>query len=346
MTLYLVVFLCATAGTWLVRRLARRHNVMDIPGERSSHEQPTPRGGGVAIVVAVAVGLGFRIATGAEFPLGDAVWIFAGAFALALVGLGDDLLNLPVAPRLVVQFVVAILLACMGIRLDTLWLPFVGNVTTGLIAWPLTVLTMVTITNFFNFMDGIDGLAGGEAVLVGIFLATAAAITGQSELFAPCLAVAFAALGFLVFNFPPASIFMGDSGSLFLGFFFAAATVKMSQHAPSSLPLCFGLLLLGTFVFDAAFTICRRAKNREPLHKPHRSHLYQRLIILGLPHLHATLGEYALTLALGGSVLLGMYMGHTGRSLICLIWLFILVSIAFAVRLLEKSGWQWTEGNE
>ncbi len=331
-----LIFALAALGTARVRGAARRHGVLDVPGHRSSHQVPTPRGGGVAIVLAALAGLGVLAALFPDMADRRVLTVILGAAAMGVLGFIDDLKGLSPRTRLAVQLAAALAVAVLGVRLDALWVPFLGAVDLGWLAYPLTALAIAAIANFFNFMDGIDGLAGGQALLFGLFLAYAATSAGNIALAAAFLTVAAAAGGFLVFNFPPASIFMGDSGSLFLGFFFAAAGVALAGEPAQPLPFALTLLIMLTFIFDPALTILRRLLKGEPLHQAHRSHLYQRLNILGYPHRTITLGEYTLTLALGGAALWTATRGEAAQSWACLAGVAAFCAIAGMVHWLER----------
>jgi len=325
-----VILVAAAGGTALVRRLARRHGVIDVPGHRSSHEVPTPRGGGVAIVVSAISGVTILWVFQVDTIGAPALAVLAGAAAMGVLGFWDDLKSLPASVRLAVQLAAALLFALFGARLDNLWLPFFGEHSLGWAAAPVTALAIAALTNFYNFMDGIDGLAGGQAVLFGGFFAAFAFAAGDPALGLACLGVAAAAGGFLIFNFPPASIFMGDSGSLFLGFFFAATAVALAAKPDPAPPFALCLLVMLTFVFDPAYTLIRRVLRGEKPHHAHRSHLYQRLNILGFRHLPITLGEYALTIMLGATAWLTLGASRVA-AFACLLWSVGFVGIALWV---------------
>ncbi|MBS1185065.1 MAG: putative undecaprenyl phosphate N-acetylglucosaminyltransferase [Proteobacteria bacterium] len=256
---------------WLLRR---RHVLpMDHPNARSLHETPTPRIGGLGIMAGVGAA-GVWLTDGALLPL------LLGALGLAAVSLLDDLRGLPVRVRFLAHFVAAA--GCL--------------VALGLTGWALMAgtLAVVWMTNLYNFMDGSDGLAGGMAALGFGALALAAWLGEASGLAAFSASIAAAALAFLRFNFPPARVFMGDAGSIPLGFLAAALGILGAQQ--QVWPWVFPLLVFSPFIVDASVTLMRRAMRGEKVWQAHRSHYYQRVVLLGASHRQLALAAYALML--------------------------------------------------
>ncbi len=273
-------FAAACLGTGLARRYALANAVLDVPNARSSHRVPTPRGGGVAIVAAVLLLIGALVGLGLT-PPAAAVALGGGGAAVALVGWLDDHGGVRAIYRAAVHFAAAAwALAWLG------GLPTVAvgteKVALGLAGALLAAVGIVWATNFYNFMDGIDGLAGGEAVTTGGAGGALLLAAGEPGLAAAAFALAGAGAGFLVWNWAPARIFMGDVGSGFLGFSFA--TLAVASERAGAVPLLVWVLLLGVFVFDATATLLRRAGGGERLHEAHRSHAYQRAVRAGLSH--------------------------------------------------------------
>ncbi|MFH1476674.1 MAG: glycosyltransferase family 4 protein [Verrucomicrobiota bacterium] len=269
-------------GVAVIRHVAERRQFLDFPNARSSHTRPTPRGGGLAIVAVVLGGLWFYAVLCPGEPW-LALGIFTvGAVLIACVSGWDDLHPLPVWVRFTAHGLAAVLaILAFGYWHAVGW-PGLGGVSLGLFGALLTFLWIVGLTNAYNFMDGIDGIAGGQAVAAGLGWAILGWIGGQPFVSGLGLLIAAASLGFLGHNWPPARIFMGDVGSAFLGFSFAALTVLASQSNPVF--VLAGIALIWPFVFDAVFTFVRRLCRGEKVWVAHRSHLYQRLIISGLSH--------------------------------------------------------------
>ncbi len=276
----------SAALTGAVRGYALRKNVMDLPGARSSHTRPTPRGGGAAIVLVFLAGLGAATWEG-MVEVRTAVGFAGAGLAVALVGFADDHGGVAARWRLAVHAAAAAwALGWMG------GLPpvsFGGTpVRLGWAGDAVAVVYLVWLLNLYNFMDGIDGLAAGEAVTVGVAAALLLGWSGSgpSAWFLPaCLAAA--SLGFAFWNWPPARIFMGDVGSGFLGLMFGLLSVDTAWRNPRA--PCIWLILLGVFVADATFTLLRRMVRGEKLHQAHRSHAYQKAAVRWRSHLPVTL---------------------------------------------------------
>ncbi len=294
-----VAALVAWGGVAALRRWGERH-LLDIPNERSSHVRPTPRGGGLGIVAAVAVGWG---AMAFAVP-GARVWpLAAAALVVAAVSLVDDLRTIGSGLRFGVHALAAALVL-WGYGVPTvLAVPFWTAAVPLAFAAALLLFWCVGLTNVYNFMDGIDGIAGAQAVVAGAAWAIAGVWLGVPLVAVTGAAVAAGSAGFLAHNWPPARIFMGDVGSAFLGFVFAALVVVAAVGAPPEVggrvPLA-ALLFVWPFAFDAAFTMARRARRGENLLEAHRSHLYQRQVIAGRGHA-ATSGLYAALAAIAAA---------------------------------------------
>ena len=256
--------------TGLMRRYALSRQLLDRPNERSSHSMATPRGGGVAIVVAFLVGL---LVSGEGVSEPAMIALLFGGIGVAVVGFVDDHGHIAARWRLLTHFSCAAwILYWIGVpRFD--WMGM--TVDLGPFASVLAAFYLVWMLNLYNFMDGIDGIAGIEAVTVGVggtLVYWVAAMPLVSDVGLPAL-LAAAALGFLVWNFPPARIFMGDAGSGFLGLMFGALSLQAAVTRPV-LFWCW-LVLLGVFVVDATVTLIRRSLRGERIYEAHRSHAYQ-----------------------------------------------------------------------
>ncbi|MCX6570945.1 MAG: glycosyltransferase family 4 protein [Candidatus Aminicenantes bacterium] len=272
----------AGARCWAVERM------LDIPNARSSHTQPTPRGGGLGIVIGVFIGAGslfiFRILS---MPFREIAAISLGGGIVALVGWLDDIHRLPYSIRLVVQGISsAIILVAIG-YFHTITVPFVGDIHLYSIGIPFALVWIVGLTNAYNFMDGIDGIAGGQALIAGLGWVIIGFMSGQSFVGLIGLLLAASSLGFLFHNWPPARIFMGDVGSAFIGFTLAVLPIIGGQRDPRF--MIAGILLVWPFVFDTSFTLARRMIRKENIFEAHRSHIYQRLVIAGYNHRFVTL---------------------------------------------------------
>lgn len=307
-TALLLVSLLAVAAAYLgilglLGWSRNRRLLLDIPNERSSHARPTPRGGGLAIVLITLLGAVVYVLWAVPAPpLPAIIWSYAAGGALiAVVSWLDDWRTLSNRVRFAAHFVAALLAVGFIGSWQLVDLPLLGTVSLGWLGVPLTLLWVVGLTNAYNFMDGIDGLAGSQAVVTGTGYLLLGLILSQPPLVLLGALVAAASLGFLGHNWHPARIFMGDVGSAFLGYSFAVLPLVAVALTPdawkSARVLVTAVLFVWPFLFDAGFTFLRRLLNREKVWEAHRSHLYQRLIIAGYAHDRVTLLYAALATA-------------------------------------------------
>lgn len=267
----------------LVRKWALRGGVMDIPNERSSHAVPKPRTGGVGVVVGTLAGIGVGLAPSESALPSEVMSLTAILLGMAAVGFSDDIWQLSAAKRMPLYLLGALLLALFSYRIPALDLPFLGALELGPVgALIFTTLFIGWFTNLFNFMDGIDGIAAGAAIVTCSALGWVFAREGNAFLLVVAASLAAATSGFLFYNYSPATIFMGDVGSVFLGA--ACGALTAAAIALGYLSVVSGTLLMFPFVFDATFTLFRRALRREKIWLPHRTHIYQQMCDLGFSH--------------------------------------------------------------
>jgi UDP-N-acetylmuramyl pentapeptide phosphotransferase/UDP-N-acetylglucosamine-1-phosphate transferase len=256
---------------------------LDEPNARSLHLEPVPRTGGIAVLAGTAVAIGF---------IGAQLWLpLLLALLLAAVSFYDDLHELRKRVRFAMHVVAA------GVLVWFVLSPM------NLLVMIVLVLAVVWITNLYNFMDGADGVAGGMALIGFGAYAIAAWLAGEFALAAVCTAIAAASLAFLIHNFHPARIFLGDVGSIPLGFL--AAALGLVGWREDVWPLWFPLLVFGPFNGDATVTFLKRLVRREKILRPHRDHYYQRIVRMGLGHRAAALIGYAVMLFCAAAALLG-----------------------------------------
>lgn len=335
---------------WVLRYSLRRR-LLDLPNERSSHEVPRPRLGGVAITTAFLVSLATFAVAGLRPLPGQWSWagVLAAAALVAAVGLYDDLRGLDARIKLAAQLAGTAIVIVSGVIMRELQLPLVGTIVLGPLAVPVTVIWITGIVNFYNFIDGIDGLAAGVGMIAAAFLVGMNRIAGDPGLAVVYAALAGALFGFLRWNFPPAKIFMGDSGSTFVGFVFATAAIAgAGQALPAGgaaiagavqgVPAVATILLLGGVLADAALTLLRRMIRREGIFSAHRTHYYQRLTSLGLSHKQVTLLEYLVTSLLGVSALLLLSGELFFTAAFAVIWIGFFLWAIRRIRTMEKGG--------
>lgn len=291
----------------LTAYLIRRLRILDVPNDRSSHTTVKPRGGGIAIVAAFALGICVIQSAGRIVPIRTGYFIsfFVSLAIIAVVSFYDDVRPRDFRLKLVVQVVAIGLAMFLGNVIDLIRMPWLGEMTDPLLLYPLTFLWFLGMLNAYNFLDGLDGMAAGTAVVVGCFFSFIAFREGSHFAYLVSLSLAAAALGFLAHNWSPARIFMGDVGSAFIGFAFALIAVMAARYDHGHTSLFVMPLLLFHFIFDAAFSMTCRAIRGENITQAHRTHIYQLLNRLGLSHSRVS-GLYALLAAIQGLAALWM----------------------------------------
>jgi UDP-GlcNAc:undecaprenyl-phosphate GlcNAc-1-phosphate transferase len=251
--------------------------VMDTPDPRKAHAQPTPKGGGVGIVVAFLAGIGGLYALGEVAPLSQPYFrgVTMAAMAIAVVSFADDVLDWPFTVKLGAQLLAALAAVATGLYVQVYRIPYVGPIDLGWFGAVLTLAWIVFATNAMNFIDGLNGLAGGVALIACAFLAYIAALQGGWFVYVVAILLAAGLVGFLPFNFPRARIFLGDVGSQFCGFMLAMLGVAASRFEGVEMSFVLVPMLLSGVLFDVAFTLARRGLAGQPLARAHRGHLYQ-----------------------------------------------------------------------
>jgi len=280
--------LAAFAAIALLRRSRWAALLADTPNERSLHSVPTPRVGGLGLMAGA-------LPVGALFADGPLSVLFACAGLLALVSFADDRQSLPIEVRLPAH------LAAASMAVLAIAAPGAGHPGLGAVEATVAVAALVWMTNLFNFMDGSDGLAGGMGSIGFAALSAAAAGAGAMPLALGAAAIAAASLGFLAHNFPPARVFLGDAGSVPLGFLGGA--LGLYGMLSGAWPWWFPLVVFSPFIADATVTLLRRALRGERFWRAHRSHYYQRLVLAGWTRRGLALSGYALMLAAAASAL-------------------------------------------
>ena len=271
---------------WFIR-YAKVKRITDIPSERSSHVTPTPRGGGIGFVTIVtSCFLLYLIIWGGSGKT-ELFTFFGVILLISLIGWFDDRKDLSRRIRLGVQLFSSLVILIVISNLSYMTFPYADSVYLGFAGTLMGVIWIIGTTNIFNFMDGVDGISSVQAIFAGIGWALLFYLNGEPNLFVLQIFLLSGVIAFLVLNWPPAKIFMGDVGSLYLGFLFAVMPFLASAAIPATEigdMIWFGAILLWPFLFDGSFTIIRRLIRGENIFEAHRSHLYQRLNIIGWPH--------------------------------------------------------------
>jgi Fuc2NAc and GlcNAc transferase len=321
LALALASLVCTVAMTPVFRAGALRFGFLDRPNPRSSHRSVTPRGGGVAIILAVGICLWVAWPSGTGEAQAAAFW--GGASLLGIVGLLDDRFGVSSLIRLACQLLAAGAVSLVTGGFTRLPLPPPLDVHVGSWGVPLAILWIVAVVNFYNFLDGIDGLAALQGAITGLGLALAG-----WDAFATALGAALAGgcLGFLFFNWSPAKVFLGDVGSSFLGYTFAVLPILAPERTRGAAVLFVGMSLW-LFLADATATLLRRLARGERWDRPHREHLYQRLVARGWTHARVAAG-----IGLGSAVLTGMAVLSWQAQVAQWAWVTLMVALGlFAV---------------
>ncbi len=306
--------------TYIIKKIANRFRIIDIPNERSSHVLPTPRGGGLAIVITWYIGISIlfyfnRIESSLYYAL------LCGAF-LAIVSLIDDVINLKPIFRLLAQVITALGAFIFLKGINTVFIAG-AEINYTFILYPLTIIGIVWFINLFNFLDGIDAYASLEAIFIGLVLYL---FTGDiiNVILIVCV------LGFLIWNWPKAKIFMGDVGSTQLGFVLIILGIYF--HNTSEFTIIHWVILSSPFWFDAIFTLFRRWKNKEKLSQAHKKHAYQRIVQAGFSHLKTDM----YLLGINAIIVLFIFISIRYEFLIIPIFILIILFLYWLTRQVDK----------
>ncbi|MCR4442971.1 MAG: MraY family glycosyltransferase [Peptococcaceae bacterium] len=334
-------FLLTLLGTPLIRRIALNVRAIDRPGERKIHKNEMPRLGGLAICLAFwAVVLTTREMSKEMYG------ILGGGFLICLVGIWDDLRGVSPRIKLLVQVTAALFAISMGVRVDFMTHPLGGVIILQYLSYPVTILWIVGITNAVNLIDGLDGLAAGVSAIAAVTLGTVSVLEGFGEVGILAFILAASVLGFLRHNFYPARIFMGDTGSLFLGFNLAAIAILGLTKSATVISLFLPVIILGIPIIDTLFAILRRFHNGKPIFSPDKEHLHHRLMALGLTHRRTVVAIYGVSLLLSlSAVLMAVLTTAQGMLLLVLTTLGVFIGID-RLGILKKEGLEKSEKDE
>jgi UDP-GlcNAc:undecaprenyl-phosphate GlcNAc-1-phosphate transferase len=321
------IFACSAALTYVMARYVR---VMDLPNERSSHSRPVPKSGGIAFVSTFLIGslIIYFVADIARIDDRYFWGYVVTAVLLAIVSFVDDVTQKTFFVKVLTQMVCVGVVLTSGVVLTRLAIPYWGEIELGWAGYVLSFLWILGLTNAYNFMDGLDGLAAGVAVIAAAFLCAIAFQQKSVFVYISSYVLLAGAAGFLLFNFPPAKIFMGDIGSAFLGFTFATLAVIGSSLDLGRLSFYIVPMLLFHFIFDTFFTFVRRLMRGEQIHLAHRTHLYQLLNRTGYSHRTVSLFHYAVTAAQGVAAFVSIDLAAERRLLVFIP--FLVFEIAYA----------------
>ena len=323
---FLIALFVALIATPAVIVLAAKTGAMDAPDARKVHKGPMPRIGGLAIycgfMAAILAMLNFADLT--QEIANGVIGLLLGGTLIVIIGLIDDYKNLPAKVKLLGQILAACVVVYFDVRIDVITDPFGDYLYLEYLAVPATVFWIVGLTNTVNLIDGLDGLAAGVSTIASI---TIMLVALQEDVMIVALftaALAGAALGFLRYNFNPAKIFMGDTGSMFLGFILAGISVIGAVKCTATIALIVPILALGLPIMDTTFAIIRRYRGGVPIFKPDKGHLHHRLLDLGFSQRQAVLLMYVISALLGlSAVALNEVSG--GMSIVIVVGVLLVV---------------------
>lgn len=338
----LLAFLSALALTPVVRRIALAHGTVEAPGTsyRKIHRGHIPRIGGIAIVIAFYVPLAclFLVdsSTGALFTGNSrlALALMLGGIPIVALGLYDDLFGANAVVKFSVQTGVALVLFAIGFRVEIVSLPFGSELALGPYALPLTLIWVVGLINALNLIDGLDGLAAGVAVVAASAIFVVALVNGNLLMMLFMAALVGSLLGFLVFNFNPATIFMGDTGSLFLGYVVAMTSLQTSTKGAATVALLTPLLALGLPILDTCMAFFRRIVRGQHPFQGDREHIHHRLLDMGFSHRGAVLVLYLVALAFAAFAITVAVTDGLVNALVIGAALFCIALLVYRMRLI------------
>lgn len=327
---FIVAFLVAFASTPVAQKIAFRIGAVDVPKDnRRMHKKPIPLLGGLAIFFGFLVGVLCFVTLTVEI-----LGILAGSLIIVVLGIFDDKQPIRAIYKLLIQIAAALIVVLCGVKIEIFTNPnlFSPNdfLALGNLSIPITVVWIVAITNAYNLIDGLDGLAAGVSCISSICLLVVALIVSETNiaLFTAC--IAGACFGFLPYNFNPAKIFMGDTGSTFLGFALACISIEGLFKGYAVISFAVPILILALPIFDTSIAILRRIKNKQPIMQPDRGHIHHKLIDMGFSQRQSVMILYGLALVLGlCAIILTGYGAFRAIALLGLAIVFILASAYF-----------------
>lgn len=297
MRVYILAFVISLLASFLltpsVKKLAFKIGALDKPEKRKVHTHVMPRLGGLAIYC------GFIIAILCTVHINkDVLGIITGGTFIVLLGVLDDKYSLPAKVKLLGQIVAALILCAFDIKIEWLNNPWGGYFYLDLFSVPFTVFWVISFTNVVNLIDGLDGLAAGVSGIASITVILVAVQQGFYSVAVITAALAGGIIGFIRYNFNPASIFMGDTGSMFIGYMLAAISIFGAVKSAATIALIVPAVALGLPIMDTAFAILRRYTNGRPIFQPDKGHLHHRLLAMGMSQRQAVMLMYAISAAL------------------------------------------------
>lgn len=338
MSKYILAFLVPVLISFLVTPLAKRFahitGAIDVPkDDRRIHKAPIPRLGGLAILVSAVLSILLFV------ELDKSIYaILIGGVLIAISGIIDDIKPMTPKLKLLFQIVAAGILVYGGVKIQIITNPFEegGYISLGVLGIPLTIFWVVGITNTVNLIDGLDGLSAGASAISALSFAVISYLVGDPNMTVMSLILAGAAIGFLPYNFNPASIFMGDTGALYLGFMLSAIAIEGAVKGAAAVAMVIPILTLGLPVFDTTFAILRRYKNKRPIMEADRGHLHHRLLDLGFGQKRTVLILYVVSTVFGISAIMMSRMDFFRGFIFLVIIMSIVIGSMLKLRALGR----------
>ncbi|WP_182199836.1 glycosyltransferase family 4 protein [Paraliobacillus salinarum] len=331
----IIAFLLSLVSTWLlfypVKKLAIKYKVMDIPDHRKIHITPTPRLGGLAIFLGTCIGLIYLNPKHEHL-----LEISLGALIIIITGILDDKYQLRPIIKLAGQLLAAGVLVFGGVIIETITIPFYGVVDLQQFSILITILWVVGIANAINLIDGLDGLASGVSTIALISILILAIMDYRLIVIYLCVVLIGSNLGFLYHNFHPAKIYMGDTGSMFLGYSIAVIAILGLFKNATLFSFIIPIILLAVPIFDTLFAIIRRALNKEKIMQPDKKHIHYQLLAAGYSHRETVLIIYGFSTVFGALAILFSDASLSLKLLIAFILIFMLYIFAEIVGLAGK----------
>ncbi|WP_044749200.1 glycosyltransferase family 4 protein [Bacillus alveayuensis] len=296
---FFISFSTAVISTPFVKSLAIRYGFVDKPNHRKVHTSLMPRLGGLAIVLGTVAGLIYLTPESRFFPA-----IFIGGLIIVMIGILDDKFNLSPKVKFIGQLIAACIVVFSGLKIDFITFPFGEKIYIGAFGYILAIFWIVGITNAINLIDGLDGLAGGVSAIAMSSILMMAVLNNQFLVISLTVVLIASTLGFLIFNFHPAKIFMGDTGALFLGYSISVISILGLLKSVTLFSLIVPIIILGIPIFDTFFAIVRRVLNKQKISSPDKSHLHHCLLAMGFSHRTTVLIIYGIGIFFGVSAII------------------------------------------
>ncbi len=288
-----MAFLVSVVTLPLIIKFSKRFGFVDQPNNRKVHKDIKPRLGGISIILGTLAGC-FVLMPKSEYM----VAIIVGAVILIITGILDDRYALSAKVKIIAQITSAVVVVSSGLRIEYISLPFIEHLEFGILSYVVTVFWIVAIVNSINLIDGLDGLAGGVSTIAIITILVMASFNpiAQNTVIAFSVVLIGSTVGFLLYNFHPAKLFMGDTGSLFLGYSIAIISILGFYKSVTALSLLVPLIILGVPIIDTFFAIIRRALNKQKISSPDKGHLHHRLLEMGYGHRETVMIIYGISI--------------------------------------------------